>query len=40
VAVVAAARHLLRIALYVLRDGTRYEPARLHAEEVKEPAVA
>jgi len=29
IAVVAAARHLLRIAYYVLRDGTVYDPARL-----------
>lgn len=29
VAVVATARHLLRVAYYVLRDGTSYEPHRL-----------
>ena len=29
VAVVAAGRHILRIAYYVLRDGTVYEPSRL-----------
>jgi transposase len=29
IAVVAAARHILRIAYYVLRDGTTYDPARL-----------
>jgi transposase len=29
IAVVALARHLLRIAYYILRDGTTYEPARL-----------
>lgn len=29
IAVVAAARHILRIAYYVLRDGTVYDPARL-----------
>ena len=31
VAIVAVARHLLRIAYYILRDGTTYEPARLGA---------
>ena len=40
VAVVAAARHILRIAFYVLRDGTSYDPARLHSAEVKEGAIA
>jgi len=29
IAIVALARHLLRIAYYILRDGTRYEPQRL-----------
>lgn len=29
VAVVAAARHILRIAYYVMRDGTSYDPERL-----------
>jgi transposase len=29
VAVVAAARHILRIAYYILRDGTKYHPERL-----------
>jgi hypothetical protein len=29
IAVVALARHLLRIAYYILRDGTTYDPARL-----------
>ena len=29
IAVVAAARHILRIAFYVLRDGTNYDPTRL-----------
>ena len=29
IAVVAAARHILRIAYYVLRDGTEYDPSRL-----------
>jgi transposase len=33
IAVVAAARHILRIAYYVLRDGTPYDPARLKAPE-------
>lgn len=37
IAVVAAARHILRIAYYVLRDGTVYDPARLAAAE---PAAA
>lgn len=31
IAVVAAARHLLRVAYYLLRDETVYEPARLRA---------
>ena len=30
IAVVAVARHLLRIAYYLLRDGTRYDPQRLN----------
>jgi transposase len=29
IAVVAAARHILKLAYYVLRDGTMYDPARL-----------
>jgi transposase len=29
IAVVAAGRHILRLAYYVLRDGTTYDPARL-----------
>src|SRR4030095_2063211 len=29
IAVVAAARHILRIAYYLLRDGTSYDPKRL-----------
>jgi len=37
IAVIAAARHILRIAYYVLRDGTVYDPARLAAAE---PAAA
>jgi transposase len=40
IAVVAAARHILRIAFYVLRDGTSYDPTRLHGGEVKEVAIA
>ena len=32
VAVVAAARHILRIAFYILRDGTTYDPQRLAPE--------
>lgn len=31
IAVVAAARHILRVAYYLLRDGTTYDPARLAA---------
>ncbi len=31
IAVVAAARHILRVAYYVLRDGTRYDPKRLRS---------
>lgn len=38
IAVVAAARHLLRIAFYVLRDGTTYDPARL--AKAQAPAAA
>jgi len=40
IAVVAAARHILRIAYYVLRDGTRYDPSRLRSvtKEVQQPA--
>ncbi|HEY3234866.1 MAG TPA: hypothetical protein VGJ84_09110 [Polyangiaceae bacterium] len=41
IAVVAAARHILRLAYYLLRDGTRYEPARLRSATAKEnPAAA
>lgn len=32
VAVVAVARHLLRVAYYLLRDGTTYDPTRVHTE--------
>jgi hypothetical protein len=38
--VVAAARHILRIAFYVLRDGTTYDPTRLRSAVVKEDAIA
>jgi len=40
IAVVAAARHILRIAFYVLRDGTTYDPKRIHVEISKEGAAA
>jgi transposase len=40
IAVVAAARHILRIAFYVLRDGTTYDPKRIHVELTKEGAAA
>ena len=43
IAVVAAARHILRIAYYILRDGTVYDPSRLHnpaAEETAQPSAA
>jgi transposase len=33
IAVVAAARHILRIAFYVLRDGVPYDPARIRVAE-------
>ena len=36
IAVVAAARHILRIAYYVLRDGTVYDPARLATPKAAE----
>ncbi len=39
IAVVAAARHILRLAFYVLRDGKDYNPALLRSEaEVSKPA--
>ena len=43
IAVVAAAHHILRIAYYVLRDGTQYDPKRIRStatatEEVPTPA--
>ena len=31
IAVVAGARHLLRMAYYILRDGTKYDPSRLRS---------
>ena len=40
IAVVAAARLILRIAFYVLRDGTTYDPKRIHVEPTKEGAAA
>jgi transposase len=40
IAVVAAARHILRLAYYVLRDGTSYDPKLLHSAmaELQKPA--
>ena len=40
IAVVAAARHILRLAYYILRDGSRYDPELLHSatKEVQQPA--
>jgi hypothetical protein len=32
IATVALARHLLRIAYYILRDGTVYDPKRLRVD--------
>lgn len=40
VAVVAAARHLLRVAYYVLRDGTTYDATRLHPPATSQTQVA
>lgn len=40
IAVVAAARLILRIAFYVLRDGTTYDPKHIHVEPTKEGAAA
>jgi transposase len=37
IAVVAAARLILRIAYYVLRDGTSYDPTRLRLPEATQP---
>jgi len=39
IAVVAAARHILRIAYYVLRDGSVYDPRRLHSHSREEVSV-
>jgi transposase len=39
IAVVAAARHILRIAFYVLRDGTTYDPTRLRGVPAQEGAM-
>jgi transposase len=36
IAVVAAARHILRIAFYVLRDQKDYDPALLHSESIED----
>jgi len=40
IAVVAAARHILRLAYYILRDGSQYDPQLLHSatKEVQQPA--
>ena len=40
IAVVAAARHILRVAYYILRDGSRYQPKLLRSTttEVQNPA--
>jgi len=40
IAVVALARHLLRIAYYVLRDGTTYQPDRIGGSAAQQRAVA
>jgi transposase len=40
IAVVAAARHILRIAYYVMRDGTTYDPTRLRPAPKKDEASA
>ncbi len=40
IAVVAAARHLLRIAYYVLRDGTEYDPQRLRQQGLSSAVTA
>lgn len=40
IAIVALARHLLRIAYYVLRDGTVYEAKRLQRSAATEPRAA
>ena len=33
IAIVAVARHLLRLGYYLLRDGTTYDPQRGHGED-------
>jgi transposase len=40
IAVVAAARHILRIAYYVMRDGTSYDPTRLRAPSSEQTLAA
>ena len=40
IAVVAAARFLLRTAFYILRDGTKYQPERLRGAAKEEAIVA
>jgi transposase len=40
IAVVAAARHILRIAYYVMRDGTSYDPKRLRSPNDMQPPLA
>jgi len=40
IAVVAAARFILRTAFYILRDGTNYDPTRLRRTAQKEQATA
>jgi transposase len=40
IAVVAAARHILRIAYYVMRDGTSYDPARLRSSSSQQTLTA
>jgi hypothetical protein len=39
IAVVAAARHILRIAYYVMRDGTTYDPTRIRSVSSRAPVV-
>jgi len=42
IAVVAGARHILRIAYYILRDGTEYDPSLLRSitKEEEQPSAA
>ena len=40
IAVVAVARHLVRLAYYLLRDGTTYDPERVHRKERAAPPAA